>query len=301
MNGRNVIDTRRPGGWGNEIAQRLIQHAAHHAPPPLAERLEEEWLADLATRRGQVARLLFGLGCCWATNLIAREHCALEVSAATAATGSTTMTTQVQPSLTFLPRRATVLVTIAGLHVAIIYVFATGLVHRFIESPQPMIIDFFGDPKAAPIPPPLPDVDLYRLPIDLGQPPVIDTGDRGPDVIQAAIPPAVDALPPQRPTLAPPMKRVSGGPGKGFPTTDDYYPAASIRLGEQGSAAIQVCVDPSGKLTAEPQVMKSSGSSRLDEGALRLAKAGSGHYRATTENGTPVSSCYGYLITFNLR
>jgi hypothetical protein len=39
----------------------------------------------------------------------------------------------------------------------------------------------------------------------------------------------------------------------------------------------------------------------LDEGAIKLAKAGSGHYRATTENGTPVSSCYGFLIKFNLQ
>ena len=47
--------------------------------------------------------------------------------------------------------------------------------------------------------------------------------------------------------------------------------------------------------------MQSSGSARLDEGAIKLARAGSGHYRASTENGTPVSSCYGYLIKFNLR
>ena len=114
------------------------------------------------------------------------------------------------------------------------------------------------------------------------------------------MPPITETLPPQRPA-PPPVKRVSGGPGKGFPATEDYYPAASIRLGEQGSSAIQVCVDSSGKLTSEPQVMKSSGSSRLDEGALRLAKAGSGHYRATTENGAPVSSCFGYLITFTLK
>src|SRR6185312_12328141 len=162
-------------------------------------------------------------------------------------------------------------------------------------------VDFLREPKPLQTPQPLPNIDLYKAPqIDLGQAPLIDTGERGPDTITLPVPPVVAPLPPQRPT-PPPVKRVSGGPGKGFPATDDYYPAASIRLGEQGSAAIQVCVDPSGKLTAEPQVMKSSGSSRLDEGALRLAKAGSGHYRATTENGTPVSSCYGYLITFNLK
>src|SRR6185312_4466672 len=237
MNGRNVIDTHGPGGWGNEVAQRLIHHAARNAPPPLAERLEEEWLADLAARRGQVTRVLFALGCCWATNVIAREHCALNVSAATAATGSTTMTTQVLPNLTFLPRRTTVLIAIVGLHVAIIYAFATGLAHRLIEPLQgPMTVDFLRDPKPLQTPQPLPNINLYRAPqIDLGQAPLIDTGERGPATITLPVPPVVAPLPPQRPT-PPPVKRVSGGPGKGFPATEDYYPADSIRLGEQGSA-----------------------------------------------------------------
>jgi hypothetical protein len=40
---------------------------------------------------------------------------------------------------------------------------------------------------------------------------------------------------------------------------------------------------------------------RLDEGALKLAKAGSGHYRTTTENGRPVSFCYPLNVRFQLR
>jgi len=60
-------------------------------------------------------------------------------------------------------------------------------------------------------------------------------------------------------------------------------------------------VDDKGRLTATPTIARSSGSSSLDEGALKLAKAGSGHYRATTEDGLPVSSCYEFLIRFNLK
>jgi len=97
------------------------------------------------------------------------------------------------------------------------------------------------------------------------------------------------------------VSRVLGGPGKGFPNSDDYYPAAARRLSEQGSATVQVCVDKEGRLTANPTVTQSSGSARLDGGALKLAKAGSGHYRPTTENGLAVSSCYGYRIKFDLR
>ena len=39
----------------------------------------------------------------------------------------------------------------------------------------------------------------------------------------------------------------------------------------------------------------------LDEGALKLAKAASGRYKAATEDGNPVASCFGFRIKFQLR
>ncbi|HEY7887761.1 MAG TPA: hypothetical protein VIC29_06000 [Steroidobacteraceae bacterium] len=39
----------------------------------------------------------------------------------------------------------------------------------------------------------------------------------------------------------------------------------------------------------------------IDQGALRLASAGSGHDRPTTESGQPVSSCYAFRISFRLE
>ena len=92
-----------------------------------------------------------------------------------------------------------------------------------------------------------------------------------------------------------------GGPGIGFPSTDDFYPSISIYAGEKGVAKVQACVDGRGRLTAEPTLLQSTGSSRLDGAAVKLAKAGSGHYRATTEDGRPVNSCYPFLIRFDLR
>src|SRR5436305_1066632 len=53
-----------------------------------AQRLEEEWLADLAARRGQVSRLRLAIGCCWATRVIAYEHSATGMPAAGSATGN---------------------------------------------------------------------------------------------------------------------------------------------------------------------------------------------------------------------
>ena len=214
------------------------------------------------------------------------------------------MTAAAQPDPTFLSRRTIALVAIIGIHVAAIYALATGLGQKLLKELQPpTVVDFLQETPPKETPPPPPTVKLAQEPIlDLGPPPdfPVDVGPDSSALQLQAQPTVVDSTPPQLPP-APAVKRVSGGPGKGFPNTDDYYPAASIRLGEQGNTAIQVCVDPNGKLTAEPQVTQSSGSARLDEGAIKLARAGSGHYRATTENGTPVSSCYGYLIKFNLR
>jgi TonB family protein len=105
------------------------------------------------------------------------------------------------------------------------------------------------------------------------------------------------------PPATPPhdVNRVQGGPGKGFPATDDFYPSAAKRMEEQGTTTVRVCVDPSGRLTSDPAAVQTSGSARLDQGAIQLAKAGSGHYRATTEDGRPVNSCYSFRVRFELR
>jgi TonB family protein len=92
------------------------------------------------------------------------------------------------------------------------------------------------------------------------------------------------------------VNQVQGGPGIGFPNPDDFYPMLSRHMEEQGTATVQVCVDTKGRLTADPTTLLGTGSFRLDEGALKLARAGSGHYRATTEDGRPVISCYPLRI-----
>jgi TonB family protein len=110
---------------------------------------------------------------------------------------------------------------------------------------------------------------------------------------------------PQTPFLSPPppqaVKQVLGGPGAGFPNTDDFYPPQARRLDEQGVGTVQVCVDANGRLTADPTMLQGTGSARLDAGAIKLARAGSGHYRATTVNDQPVNSCYSFRVRFQLK
>jgi TonB family protein len=64
---------------------------------------------------------------------------------------------------------------------------------------------------------------------------------------------------------------------------------------------VHVCVGPNGKLTEEPTLAQSSGSARLDDGALKLAKAGSGKYQPGTEDGQPATTCMVFKIKFELR
>jgi biopolymer transport protein ExbD len=60
--------------WIECLAPTIIGRAAGRSPHDLAARLEEEWLADLSTRPGQLARIRFALGCCWAAGAIARDY-----------------------------------------------------------------------------------------------------------------------------------------------------------------------------------------------------------------------------------
>jgi TonB family protein len=283
--------------WVEGIVRRLIQYAARNAPPSLSQRLEEEWLADLATRHGQMSRLRLAIGCCWATRVITHEHVAPDVPAAISATGNKTMTAYAQHDSSFLSRRTTAVLLIVCLHGVLIYFLATGLVHNMAAVIPPLIQVGVMDkvPEHRQPPPPQPTLAPTRL--EVPEP-----------VVTLVVPPDANPIegliveqPPPPPSPPKVLNRVLGGPGKGFPNTADYYPPAAIRMGEKGIASVRVCVDGNGRLSADPTIARSSGSARLDEGAVRLAKAGSGHYRATTEDGRPVSSCFPFLIRFDFR
>ena len=307
MNWRDLFATPPAAAFSEErtegIARRLIQYAARNAPPELSERLEEEWLADLATRQGRMAQWRFGVGCCWATRVIAHDFCEAKVPAASTATGPKIMAAYAQHDSPLFSRRTTIFFLILGFHVFLIYALETGLGHRMIVAIPPRTDAYVvPDPLPPNEPPPPPSQPTFsHPPINVPQPefPADDLSDR--NTIQELTPqPNAQPLPstpmPQRA-----VSRVMGGPGKGFPNTDDYYPSAARRLGEQGISAVRVCVDEKGRLTEAPTLAQSSGSARIDEGALKLAKAGSGHYRPSTEEGRPVSSCFPFRIRYEFK
>jgi protein TonB len=283
-----------PAAW-------LVHRAARRAPAPLAARLEEEWLADLATRASSVARLRFALGCCWAIGIIASEHCVAAVAVASPASGARLALPRLG-NTDLLPRNSLTVVAVIAFHVAAFYALLAGLgvpVTQLI--PGTFQVHLLPDPRPAAPPPSLPHPVIADTVLKVPPPEVLPAGypdDPDPVAAQSATDPPLTSTP------APPGQtraRLAGGPGAGFPMTDDFYPSAARRLEEQGIATINVCVDASGRLTSAPTTVRSSGYPRLDEGALQLARAGSGHYRPSSEDGHPINSCYAFRVRFQLR
>ncbi|HEY2677636.1 MAG TPA: energy transducer TonB [Steroidobacteraceae bacterium] len=299
------MTSERTQDWVDGIVHQLIRRAAKHAPDSLADRLEEEWLADMSERRGSLARLRFGIGCCWATNVIAREHVAAAPLAATVSpTPHRYFIRMREADSPFFTGRTITFMLVVSLHLAVLYGLAIGLGPTFIRT----IAGPFESREIPPAPrinpPPLP---LPNIPTRIDLPTSHDMSPLEPvqrDVMTGtpneATPsePAVAGLPQPQPI---PVRRVEGGPGVGFPSTRDFYPDASIRREEQGIATVRACVDAKGRLISEPTMIQSAGFRRLDEAAVRLATAGSGRYRASTEDGKPVDSCYSLRIRFQLR
>jgi TonB family protein len=301
MSPQHDFTAARTTQWS--LAGGLIRQAARSAPPALTARLEEEWLADLAAQSRPLGRLLFALGCCWATCVIAHEHAAAAASVVTSHTGAKTMAVQSHP---ILPQRSTVFMMVVCLHIGIIYLFASGLASNVIQLLPPTTIgDFTPETRDQPLPPLPPPVPMERLREELPVVPEIDTSfasEIGTTSITTNTCPKTGCGEPVLPVQPqPPVVKVPGGVGKGFPNTDDYYPSSAIRLGQEGVAAVQVCVDEKGHLSSDPALAHTSGIASIDTAALRLAKAGSGHYLPSTENGRPVSSCYAFNVHFRLR
>ena len=274
----------------------LVRRAAGSAPPSLAGRLEEEWLADLETRRSPASRLLFGLGCWWAVPVIARDFPG-KALAAGAAGGSQATVFYGQHTRSSWSNRPGALFVIIAFHVVVIFGFAS-IFNGGKPLAEPPVIKGRVLPQPRSVDPPLPKpqaplVETHVAPLDfpdhfvfLAEPTSITfTGQ--PDIHAGGAMAEVS--------------RVRGGVGAGFPSAEVFYPASAKRLGEQGVAAVRVCVDGSGRLTEMPTVSQSAGSPRLDEGAIRLAQAGSGHYRPATENGRAVSSCFAIRVRFTLQ
>jgi protein TonB len=199
----------------------------------------------------------------------------------------------------FISRRAVVLVIIILLHVLLAYGLATGLARRAMEIIAPPIqANIVEDVQQHELPPPPPPPEFEKPPVDVPPPDInidVPAETTTTAIREVENTPQVKAPPPvaKGPAGTPPST------GKNFPNSADYYPPASMRLGEEGIVVVHACVGPNGRLSEEPSVAKTSGSARLDEGGIKLAKAG--RYNPGMEEGKPTTACFNFGIKFQLK
>jgi hypothetical protein len=65
-----------------------------------------------------------------------------------------------------------------------------------------------------------------------------------------------------------------------------------------GRSIVCVCVDAKGTITQDPVIAESSGDSRVDSGAVKLARADSGRYKPPLVDGRPQKGCFRFAINF---
>lgn len=303
MSQRNERSTQPELGG---VTHWLIHQAARRTPEALSSRLEEEWLADLASRSAALSRLRFAIGCCWATLVIVSDYPRSRAAAASPVAPAGGVVTLVDRNFSYFSLRSATLFLIAGLHAALFF----GLITTLSHTRSPMTPPNLQNHNVTAVPPEKVPVALsgaelkswaiYIPKMLVNPPPKLDIENDVTGVVSDN-PPEVISQPASPETPAHIVQQFTGGPGAGFPETADFYPSPSIRFGEEGMTTVRVCVDRTGRLTSEPITVKGSGIARLDEAAIKLARAGSGHYRATTEDGLPVNSCYPFGIRFQLR
>jgi TonB family protein len=120
------------------------------------------------------------------------------------------------------------------------------------------------------------------------------------------------AITPEPSQPAPNSATASPGSGEGFviPSTalvsratlspDDFYPAASISLQEEGVSVVRVCVGPTGRVEGKPTIQRSSRIRRLDDAAIRWASEAL-EFTPATRNGAAVPDCKDFRVVFKLR
>lgn len=162
-------------------------------------------------------------------------------------------------------QRSTGLILVVVFHILIIWGLANGLAQK-ISDKLPEILQtkvVEEEKKKDEVEPPPPPPPEKAPPPDFVAPPEVSFATDAPThAIQAVqnkvvVPPPVAAVTKAKPA------------GKGLSRPE--YPAASIRLGEEGVVGLQLYITEDGKV-AEAKVASTSGSDRLDEAAVKHAQ-----------------------------
>lgn len=199
------------------------------------------------------------------------------------------------------------------LHIAFFYALQSGLIHQVANAIPKEVIATFITPERAPEPappkaPPAPPKVVQVVKKSVTPPPPIPvTHAPAPTAISAPPTPPQPAEPsppaaaapapaPASPPGPPPPKQITSGI-EYITAPQPVYPAASKRMGEEGVVQFRVLVNTSGRAT-EVTIIKSSGSSRLDDEAKRAVNRAV--FKPYIEDGKPIVVSATGAITFKL-
>jgi protein TonB len=206
-----------------------------------------------------------------------------------------------------LSGRQMILLGIIALHALIISALMTMRIMPDVQSPQVPLIGRIDPPREIPVPPP------PEIPVTMAKPrvtmpqvpaPIVKFPDA--DVVAPYVAPVetgpVDPVPAQTGAGENPVPAIPATAlqFRAVRPADDYYPRASLKLQEEGTAIVQVCVTPAGKLDGNPVIRSSSGSSRLDAAALKWAREAL-RFTPATRGGVAVAACKGFRVKFTLH
>jgi protein TonB len=169
------------------------------------------------------------------------------------------------------PRQAAILATIAGLHVAVFIVAASGFAPRilWLEAPLQPVSVVLPAPQPLPVEAPMPSEPLAYDPPREPFPPLQIPGFHGgvSDTVTASdVPDGSAGAGPDLPTAEtiPPSLRLPRG--RLASLIDACYPSAARRLGEEGRIVVQASIDAAGRVAAW-SLVQGSGFRRLDDAA----------------------------------
>jgi TonB family protein len=221
------------------------------------------------------------------------------------------MSAQVQQASVLTGRSMTMMVVI-GLHALVISaLIAMKFVPPMIDMGPPPIVVTMQPPDPVP-PPPQPNpvpLEAHKFPVVIPVLPPLDIQlSEDSLVVEVSSPQEVDTGPvlvdsgPGTSTVitAPPARVFTELKHRAVMSPDDFYPATSVSLQEQGIAIVNVCVRADGRMDGQPTIAGSSGYKRLDQAAIKWAREAL-RFTPATENGLGVRACKGFRVVFNLN
>ncbi len=178
---------------------------------------------------------------------------------------------------------STVLVIVFG------WALSTGLANTLVEKlPDVIHVDVVKDKIEKKEPPP-PPPEMKAPPPPFVPPPDI--------VIETNAPAPTDAITTQSKQRTPPPISTPASVGRPHVCGNDYYPAISKRLGEQGTTVLGFTITAEGRVE-NVHVTKSSGSERLDNAAVTCAERW--HYKPAVQAGRPVAVPWRAAVQWRL-